>query len=189
MLIVSEDMFLLGQLEHGVYNVLEDDVPESVSPREIAAGYGVDEDGDDEDDEDERLNGMLQAIENELRGAGSDSLEDDEILRRVRSQLKHSPVKVPRIHNPFFHTPNIEIAFWEVMSEITREDQLPTGYGFLPGEHGYGEWNCVETIAVGKRTRGKEYKVTLPRELWEPRVRVWAQAVEGLQRFLNNVVL
>ena len=147
-------MYLLGQLEHGVYAPPESPNPDDTEP-ELEVGVGdIAED------------------------------EEDELVERVQRQLKHKPVSVPRIQNPFEGNPMAESIFWRVLSQAADEAILPSGYGFLRGEIGYGDWHSIEHIVVGKKRRGRQYKVTLPRVVWQPRIQAWVQALEGLSHTL-----
>jgi hypothetical protein len=76
------------------------------------------------------------------------------------------------------------VIFYETLASTAKEDAVPTGYGFLPGEDGFGEWVEVENVAVGKCRSGKRWKVTLPQLIWEPCAKAWVQAVEGLVQMI-----
>jgi hypothetical protein len=136
-----QDMYLLGQLEHGRY---------------------------------------ADCSSHEHNDPDEDAEADEDIVHRVERQLNHNAIDVPRIQNPFVGREAIMLAFWEGLAEASAENILPSGYGFLPDEDGYGEWIEVESVAVGRRRRGKRWKVTLPRRIWEPRAKAWVQAAEAL---------
>lgn len=174
-------MYLLGQLEHGVYAPSGDDGDWSdEDPSDLARAYGVDDllrlGSHRQREDDVEMNNIL---ENNLRTA--QNMSDRELYQRVRRQLKHTPAKVSRIQDPFADRPDdSKVLFWSVVREAVEKEILPSGYGFLPIEEGYGEWNSVEKIHVGKKRIGREYRVTLPREVWEPRLKLWTQGLEAL---------
>ena len=113
-----------------------------------------------------------------------DHLEEEEVTQRVERQLNHKSIDVPRIQDPFAGREDDRVVFCETLAYAADENLVPTGYGFLPDEDGFGEWLEVEKVAVGKRRRGKQWKVTLPQRIWEPRAKAWVQAVEGLAQMI-----
>lgn len=168
----NQDIYLLGQLENGVYIDAEGDLPD-IDPYELSSEYGVDGPRDEADDE------LLGVLEGGVENSDNEHAFE-EVIQRVQRQLKHSPVSVPRIQSPFRGNPNAEDFFWSVLAEAARDEIIPPGYGLVVGEEGYGEWQSLENVSVGKRKRGKPHTVTLPKTVWEPRVKVWVQAMEGL---------
>jgi hypothetical protein len=181
-------MYLLGQLEHGTYR--EDEDWSEEDPLDLASGYGV-------TDEVPRNARQLQQVrcnieqdaasmhllENNLQdlrllGVGVGNL--DTITSCVRRQLKHKAVSIPCIADQFADLPDHKQLFWEILTQAAADNVFPGGYGFYPGEEGFGEWSHAETVVVGKCRHGKQYKVQLPREVWEPRAKAWVQALEGV---------
>ena len=96
--------------------------------------------------------------------------------------MKHTPVAIPRIQDPFAGQDDRRAIFWERLAYAASADILPSGYGHHRGEEGYGQWANSEKVTVGKRRRGHEMKVTLSKGIWEPRVKAWIMAVDGLSQ-------
>lgn len=188
-----QDMYLLGQLQHGAYveqDARDDWIDED--PHQLCALYGVDEtprqedsghsESSEEETEDARdvdLTGALEASIVDIVGEDPAPAEED-IVERVRRQLHHRPAPVPRIQDPFTERSLDKAFFWKTLARAAAQNILPSGYGLIAGEEGFGEWSSLEKVIVGKRRRGREYKVTLSREIWEVRVKVWVQGMEGL---------
>jgi hypothetical protein len=181
-------MYLLGQLEHGVY-VESDDELDGIPPHEISDLYGVED--VEWEQSDNSLFGVSDTAIVDMIEQGLQHHEVPEdlgegLVERIQQQLKHTPVTVPRIQNPFTDHHEIEVVFWQALAQATEEVILPHGHGFLEGEAGYEEWVPVEHVAVGKRVRGKFQKITLPQEMWEPRAKVWVQGLEGMMHLVNE---
>jgi hypothetical protein len=107
------------------------------------------------------------------------TVNNSNVAARVQRQLRHEPAPVPRVQNPFEGREDEQKMFWERLSYAASHGLYPPGYGFRPGEPGHNDWLDTETLVVGKKRSGKQHKIYLTREVWEPRVRCWVQALEG----------
>ncbi len=69
------------------------------------------------------------------------------------------------------------------LASVLQDGAVPAGYGFIEGEAGYGEWNPIEKLTVGRKAGKQNFKAVLPRGgVWEVRARLWVQALEGMIR-------
>lgn len=100
-LMLYQDMWFLGQLEHGIYNDDWDDC-EGMTPAEIEAGYGI-------DPETSRQNTIAQALD--CQGM----------------QINHEPVEISASRNPFSQAQ--KRAFEELLSGMEEDSIVPLGYG------------------------------------------------------------
>ncbi|OCH85756.1 hypothetical protein OBBRIDRAFT_739382 [Obba rivulosa] len=101
------------------------------------------------------------------------------IANQQQNQIRHDPVPVPDHESPFADEQDTEL-FFMVWAAIQNEPRLPNGYGVLPEE---GQYEAEEIIRTGRRSR-KELVVSLPAEVWEPRVWRWCKALALLNRML-----
>lgn len=118
-------------------------------------------------------------------GSNSSSNGSPTTRQRVDAQIRHRPVATPRVRCPF---PNEETErlFHRCLETSSQQHILPPGFGLLEGEEGYGDFNPERQIPVG-RTRAKWTHVTLPQNIWEPRIVLWAQAVAGMTQLLGDL--
>ena len=59
---------------------------------------------------------------------------------------------------------------------------LPNGYGVTPAELGEDVFDELENIKIGLQK--KEFPIHLPRQIWKPRTKIWAQGL-----FVMNSIL
>ncbi|KAJ7771996.1 hypothetical protein DFH07DRAFT_734170, partial [Mycena maculata] len=165
------DMFLLGQLENGVY--LDDCA--GVHPDTIRERYGV--------------HGAVHEWEPGETGAGQ--LDDEEVpdLDRQGQEMEeedweemvegveeanehhfhHEPVAVPKHTNPFSN--NALQIFDTALAEANRLHIIPPGYGMLPEEWENGQYPASEILKSGRKG-SKELRVALPDSVWRPRAQL-----------------
>lgn len=103
------------------------------------------------------------------------------IRRAVAGNTRHKAVKLPRRQSPF-EDEDEEDDFLRNLDRARAAEAIPEGFGFLEGEEGYGDWDDVEYIQVGK-VRRMEFR--LVEEIWKPRIVQWVQAVQGLTLVLE----
>lgn len=101
------------------------------------------------------------------------------LMESIKSKLNLKAVETPRLINPFDNMPNKERRLWRQLEYQQRSQIVPVGYGFLPGEDGYGMYDPVETLDVGVGTK-KPCPIILPEAVWLPRTVLWVQALEAM---------
>jgi hypothetical protein len=162
-----QDLFLLGQTQHGVY--LDD--CDGIHPDIIEQYYGV--------------HGQEYIRAPGLTGAGHSDDEDvwEEVGEHVAAAQEanfHDAVNVPA-HNDPFTAPEHRQAFEEALESAIGSNTLPARYGLIPDEWEDNEYPSVEVIRSGRRG-GKELRVALPDFVWRPRAELWGQALDILSR-------
>ncbi|KAJ7144675.1 hypothetical protein C8R46DRAFT_1159249 [Mycena filopes] len=173
------DMFLLGQLENGVY--LDDCV--GVHPDVIAELYGTHgavmrrapgETGagqlDDEDVPttfDDRIDLDEEGWEDMIEGIDAANSH----------HFHHAPVPVPKHNNPF--SEDTLPIFDAALAEAHRLLVVPAGYGLLPDEWENGAYPAFEILKSGRKG-SKELRVALPDVLWRARAELWGRALATL---------
>ncbi|KAJ7232092.1 hypothetical protein C8J57DRAFT_1091364 [Mycena rebaudengoi] len=169
-------MFLLGQLESGVYM----DDCDGVHPGVIAELYGVHgavlqraprETGAGQFDDEE----IPQINPNGL-DLDEDDWEDmiDNIDAAHAHNFHHEPVTVPKHQNPF--PEDILQMFDTMLTESERLKIVPPGYGLLPDEWENGSYPAYEILKSGRKG-SKELRVALPDSIWRPRAEQWGRAL------------
>jgi hypothetical protein len=201
-----QDLYLLGQIQNGVprggrLNGEWSDWSDA-DPNDLFENYGVDDEGQEERQNTENADadaelimfneGLFDDMESEdnynfdwesSNSEASLSSEDD-VNERVQRQLNHKSAKVSRLVNPYASR-NQEQQFWLALAHVQEHGLVPRGYGFRPEEEGYGCWNDIEYLTVGKKRSGKNHKCSLPQEIWHPRAVRWVQALEGMTASLE----
>lgn len=95
-------------------------------------------------------------------------------------------VKGPKQINPFEGNPEQEAIFWETVSTKQENRVIPEGYGLIPGEHNYENYDSVEMLPVGGKGSGKAIQIILPKAKWLPRIVLWLQALETMYEMAYN---
>ncbi|KAJ6518490.1 hypothetical protein DFH09DRAFT_1427334 [Mycena vulgaris] len=180
------DMRFLGQTTEGVYAT---DPLDGIHPDAINRYYGVEgarrrhrgqtgaghasEDEEDPNDNDEEPElDREEELENQIQ---ADQAQN----------IRHAPIKVARHSSPF-EDEEVEADFLQLLSAVLSQvDELPENYGVLPEEWDDDDYDEIETIRTG--TNGKELVVVLPRSDWFPRAVQWAQALDLLNRVLDEM--
>ncbi|KAJ7758913.1 hypothetical protein B0H14DRAFT_2404259, partial [Mycena olivaceomarginata] len=181
-----EAMRLLGQITHGVYK----DPLEDVHLETINRYYGV------EGSRRRRRNGQTGAGQasdessEEDEGEEVDVDEEEELENQIAAEqaqnIRHAPVKVARHGSPFPEDAEMEQDFLDLLEEVLAQaDVLPQNYGVLEEEWDEEEYPELEIIRTG--TKGKELRIILPREEWYDRAVRWAQALDLLNRVLEEL--
>ncbi|KAJ6530481.1 hypothetical protein DFH09DRAFT_1411003 [Mycena vulgaris] len=110
---------------------------------------------------------------------------ENQIQADQAQNIRHAPIKVARHSSPF-EDKEVEADFLQLLSAVLSQvDELPENYGVLPEEWDDDDYDEIETIRT--RTNGKELVVVLPRSDWFPRAVQWAQALDLLNRVLDEM--
>jgi hypothetical protein len=102
--------------------------------------------------------------------------------QEMEREIRHVPVKTPRVRSPF-NTDEQTEDFFDRLRTTVDNNYIPAGFGFLPGEEGFGDYSPVYQLAVGQKSH-KMRRVTLPEEVWYPRFVLWVQALAGMEHLL-----
>ncbi|KAF6764346.1 hypothetical protein DFP72DRAFT_799852 [Ephemerocybe angulata] len=195
-----DDMFFLGQLEHGIY---ADDC-DGWSLQEIETYYGREQEectrqdmepGSSENGE-ESDSGRSSDGE-----AGGDVLESDsgsDTSRRAHLQqrfearaaaaahseganIRHAPIPVPEAANPFSNRTQFT-TFEEALRQAREGHIVPQGYGLFDDEWEEfgGQYKPYEYIPT--RHRGRDLRIVLPHDIWFNRAELWAQGLYLMNR-------
>lgn len=157
-----QDLRLLGQTQHGVYN---DDL-EDVHPDILHKYYGTT---------------SRHSMEHSHHfQAGHPNEEDDnsgndigvQIGKNQEEHVRHEPVPVPDTSSPF---PGLEGAFREAMLLVATRD-APRGFGLYPDEYEEASYPSFEYLRTGRRR--KELRVSLPNHVWRQKAERWAKALD-----------
>ncbi|KAF8201941.1 hypothetical protein K438DRAFT_1799663 [Mycena galopus ATCC 62051] len=186
-----EAMRLLGQTTEGVYK----DPMDGIHPDAINRYYGVDgalrrrhrgqtgaghaSDEDDGSDDEIDHNGSHEELEVDMEERLENQIAEDQ-ARNIR----HAPIKVARHGSPF-EDDEVESEFLELLELVLFQDDLPDDYGVIPAEWDDTDYPEAESIRTG--TKGKELLVILPRDEWFHRAVQWAQALDLLNRVLEEL--
>ncbi|KAJ7701590.1 hypothetical protein B0H17DRAFT_901081, partial [Mycena rosella] len=172
-------MFLLGQLEHGVY--LDDCA--GIHPDVIKELYGVHgavvqrAPGE---------TGAGQLDDEEVPSLAEDGLdlvvedwEDmiDKIGATNEHHFHHEPVPVPKHDNPFSDE-TLQL-FDAALAEANHLRVIPPGYGLRQDEWENGTYPAFEIIKSGRKG-SKELRVALPDFVWRPLAQMWGRALAVL---------
>ncbi|KAG8943831.1 hypothetical protein FRC04_002454 [Tulasnella sp. 424] len=198
------DLRFLGQQEHGVYLGSDDEEFPDADPQELqdylgvegpiqrtnrrsGAGHASSEDEDDSLDngsetgqiDSESWTNTDDSSDSDFSSEDSESDSSDSSLavrleEAVTRNIRHRPVRVRRGLCPFLEDGGN--SFLQKLDEVRAAGIIPPNFGFLEGEEGFGEYEPLESIRVGKRWVDME----LPHEIWEPRTIEWVQALQGL---------
>jgi hypothetical protein len=164
-------LFLLGQTEHGKYQDPADefDLPTlhkyygvtrtKPSRREGESGAGHD-DSEEEDGEDGDVVGPKKIAK--------------DIRLGQQQQIRHPATDVPDTSSPFHNEIESEV-FFTALEEVKAMKRIPDGFGLTD------PYEPVETFRTGRARKG--LTVSLPHDLWFPRILLWCQALHLLKRF------
>ncbi|KAJ7663599.1 hypothetical protein B0H14DRAFT_2425156 [Mycena olivaceomarginata] len=134
------DMRLLGQVQHGVY---QDDDCEDMHPETIERYYGV-----------------FRPQRGEGAGTRNPPDEDTNVEEHIQAeqhpQIRHDAVEVPDHKNPFSDHPVVESTFFPLLTDLIRQDIIPTGYGMLPEEWDEDSYPDVEILYMGRQMKCHE---------------------------------
>jgi hypothetical protein len=182
-------MYLLGQLEHGVY-----DDCSGWTLEEIEARYGVDLEHDGvggyneealSDDDDDKME-----VDNDDAGEWEEDDRTTEDLGMLfeseEHNIRHEPIQAPESNNPF--NSDVKFSAFEVMLSAMKEEQrVPIGYGLLPNEWEAfgGQYQPYHDIPARNRTQ--ELRIDLPHHIWHPRAILWAQGLMLMNKITASV--
>lgn len=118
----------------------------------------------------------------------ADNQEEATVLKGLAAQIAadyernfhHKPVANARHSSPF-RSDDAALAFIDQLKTTLATDQIPAGYGVLPGEYGPGDYPTSGTVHAG---RGADLVILLPKDLWYPRAVRWCKALDLLKRVL-----
>ncbi|KAJ6511625.1 hypothetical protein DFH09DRAFT_941989, partial [Mycena vulgaris] len=175
------DMFLLGQLEHGVYI----DDCDGVHPDIIRDLYGVHgaviqcapgETGAGQLDDEE-----VPLLGDNVLDLDQEDWEDmiDGVGAANKHQFHHEPVPVPKHSNPF--SDGALQIFYTSLAEANRLQIIPPGYGLRQDEWVDGAYPAFEILKSGRKGT-KELRIALPDSVWRPRAQLWGRALAVLNQ-------
>jgi hypothetical protein len=145
---LTQDIFFLGQTEHGIYlDEYEDIHPEVLNryygvhgqqverePHQLGAGHSADEeDGVESEDEDN------QDITGDIAGY---------IAADQQQHVRHEPVDVPDAHNPL-PSSHWQGVFEEVFTHVCNVDFVPEGLGVREEEWEDGTYPLTRRSSLG----------------------------------------
>lgn len=183
---VHQDLRLLGQTEHGIYN----DDCEGMHPHTIVRYYGVDatpgRHGQDSSSESSSNTDTRSEFHSHGSDHHSDTFEHDDIEHAVAEDqernIRHPPIPVPDAHCPFQDEDTYNM-FQSVLTEALQLDGLPNGFGVTNEELGAEGYETQEILRIGKRGQ-KSLIVALPEHVWRPRTELWARALHVMSYFI-----
>ncbi|KAJ6568265.1 hypothetical protein DFH09DRAFT_917831, partial [Mycena vulgaris] len=178
-----DDMFLLGQLEDGVYlddcdgvhpNIIAEmygvhGAPMQRAPGQTGAGQLDDEDVPTPDYDDMEMEDWEDMIED--IGAANEH------------HFHHEPVGVPKHKNPLSDD-DLRL-FNAAFAEANRLQVVPQGYGIRQEEWENGTYPAFEILKSGRKG-SKELRVALPDSIWRPRAQYWVRALSVLNHLLED---
>ncbi|KAJ6456213.1 hypothetical protein C8R47DRAFT_1248997, partial [Mycena vitilis] len=181
-----DDMFLLGQVQDGMY---PDDC-QDVHPDIIEQYYGI-HGAPARRAPGETGAGQLDDEDIPSRDPDSSDLDDDvwqDIVEDVESahaaNFHHAPVPVPKHANPFSDE---GMAVFELTLErAERRGLVPAGYGLLEEEWEDGSYPAYEILRSGRKG-SKELRVALPDVLWRARAEMWGRGLDILDRLTELI--
>lgn len=174
-------MFLLGQLENGVY---VDDC-EGVHPDIIRELYGVHgapvERGPGETGAGQLDDEEVAALDVEGLELDEEDWEDmvEDLEAANANHFHHEPVAVPKHKSPF-NGDALEL-FNTTLAEADRLQIIPPGYGLLQAEWEAEMYPAFEILRSGRKG-SKELRVALPDSVWHPRAELWGHALAILDQ-------
>jgi hypothetical protein len=151
-----QDMYLLGNLEHGAYPNVRGVHPET-------SRHYLDED--------------LQAA--------LDANTTGELRQTIREELEanvHHDNDVLASYPHPFETDDQLVAFEKAFSTAQELGIIPNGYGMLPHELEDGIYPASEVIKVAR----KDVDIPLPLDIWFPRAAKWVQALHLMVSILQG---
>ncbi|KAE9393687.1 hypothetical protein BT96DRAFT_828844 [Gymnopus androsaceus JB14] len=173
-----QDMFFLGQLEHGLYEDCRGVDPDLLNhfygvtgepvqrlPHQTGAGHPADEEGDDS--EEEEWNALVNRI----------GEEDD-------SEFNQDPIEAPKHADPF-QDDDLHAIFSEALDRLRNSGAIPRGYGVHSTEWGDTGYPLFGTIRTGLSGR-KELRIALPDSTWRPRSVQWAQGLYLMNQLIDE---
>ncbi|KAH6881218.1 hypothetical protein BKA70DRAFT_1125956 [Coprinopsis sp. MPI-PUGE-AT-0042] len=175
------DMYLLGQLEHGVY-----DDCEGWTLQEIEARYGVEghvQDGTDEEVVYEKDAEDAMEVDSPVEEQWEDELTESIgiIEENEGLNIRHEPIHAPESNSPF--NSDVEFsAFKTLLFTMKEEGRVPIGYGLLPDEWDAFGSQYQPYHDIPTRNRGQELRIDLPHEVWHPRAVLWAQGLMHMEK-------
>lgn len=171
---------------------------ENVQELELQTSYGAGEDPDDQRstsvtsdslpserdsdvDSDVLSDNEWEDIRSEAGAQSYDGESAHQIASRIRSNIRHSPIRVPRYVNPFDGDEERESRFWAKVATLAamRPEVEPENWNLLPHEFEDGIYPASHEIPLG-HSRTRTQTIPLPIEIWRPRAVAWVQAMHVL---------
>lgn len=175
-------MRLIGQALHGVYvddhfcgvhaDVIQkyygrDEVTSRAPTGHTGAGYTRDDFGEEYESQ--------VSAESEAPFSPSNATEA-QIAADQKRHLRHDAVPVPKGSCPFQSQSELEM-FDHILGQLKQE-------GAIPAIAARSRFNEQEPLKVGKRT----IQITLPIQVWHPKVVLWCQALQVMTTILARNV-
>jgi hypothetical protein len=167
-------MYFSGQITEGVY----DDEWADIDENELSANLGAqetNEQGTTGEVTRDMSTPTPSDTSSDTDSEPNDPMLDDPYIRaRVEREIKHRPIPIKRITPPF--TPDLRAQLLHQIATRNENHRTPLGFGLHHHDDNYSAYNPIQTIRVGPR-KPRSTKVTLPREVWHPRIVLWVQSV------------
>lgn len=182
-------MRLRGEIQHGIYKDEWEDVPEDELTENLGAfDEGGASRGPTRIDRDQQSSGSSDGDgSGDSSGRGGlteDSFESDALIRqRVAREIKHAPVRIKRIAEPFGEDQQA-ILFTRIEARRMNH-KIPRGFGLRVSDENYSPYNPKQEIHIGAKK--KSQIVTLPHEIWLPCCELWVIAVWELTRIKEEL--
>lgn len=104
----------------------------------------------------------------------------------VKRQMNAKSPSTPDQRNPFVDRTEQENDLWVELRAKQEAQEIPSGYGLISNEEGYSTYEVVEPLPLGSRKLNKYLHISLPEQVWLPRIILWVQAIEALYHILND---
>ncbi|KZS90760.1 hypothetical protein SISNIDRAFT_518850 [Sistotremastrum niveocremeum HHB9708] len=126
-----------------------------------------------------RANPQADEDDEEAVEEAEDITDIDEIDHNLAVNFNAERRRVPRIQCPF-DSQRVVNHLFDAINSAQQAEYVPPGYKYFPGEHGYVEWDPRSYITVNRQ----DVSVTLPGEVWVPRLAQWIRGVHFLTQLL-----
>ncbi|KAE9387199.1 hypothetical protein BT96DRAFT_838006, partial [Gymnopus androsaceus JB14] len=191
-----QDIFFLGQLEHGIYEDCKgvhpnlEELDEEYEPWHGIGGialeadneewHGIAGDGEEVHQPDQLEAGPDEDFPDYAALVNSIGKEDN---REFNQEL----IKVPKHADPFEDEALCDI-FQRSLACLQATGDIPLGYGAHPTEWdddtGYPSFGIIQTGLSGR----KELRIALPDSIWRPRSIQWVQALYLMDQLIDRQI-
>ena len=114
---------------------------------------------------------------NENYGIQEEGENEDPVSRALNTQgmqINHAPVEISDHRTPFISADQLDL-FKALLDKMKDEDLVPKGYGVRREELEGGVYVPFQHIRSGIKGGGRDIHISLPFEVWNPRLERWAQ--------------
>lgn len=192
-----QDIFFLGQLEHGIYEDckgVHPNLEESDEEYEPWHGIGGTALEADEEEEWHGIAGDGEEVFEQWYGVNGD-LEDfpdyaalvNSIGEEDNREFNQEPIEVPKHADPFEDEALRDI-FQRSLARLQATGDIPLGYGAHPTEWdddtGYPSFGVIQTGLSGR----KELRIALPDSIWRPRSIQWVQGLYLMDQLIDRQI-